>query len=456
MVADPSISWFGTAAVSELVKGGFFQNRSWGLYGEDIAFALRNALGDDIYESSILYGGYPVEGEGIVSTTLNTMMPGYMRSVINGIYALREGGKSTNNASDRFVDEVYTHWRTGFSEWIRNGRIGEPPTMETASKSAANMSFIRAVIQFAAPISASFDPVTRAATSYYADLVEMSNGDYDIAEKVMIDEWGVDALSFIGSNQKNIAGTAATLNDIKMLRKNTNLLEKIGRINSKYAGMLSTGYGDIAGTGSGPNDYSTEIAAIYKRMNFPGGSNNPITQKKTSDELQKTTEARVGWAEYQKAVDWRNAKMKEYGINSTYESRYETSGIKRIYDEMVQDVANDFPGWVDERDENRKDYWNGTIKTVEAIVENVDWRTYAYSTGNNKWEEIAFWVGKARNFKTEYNRPNNSDERKLQLKQQFSQFHYEFLQTASEEFDAFATRWLNNMPELDKEYVVTE
>ena len=327
--------------------------------------------------------------------------------------------------------------------------------METAAKAAGNMAFIRAVVQFNAPISATFDPVTRAATTYYADLVEMANGDYDIAQKVMMDEWGTDSLALVGSNQKNVAGVAATMNDIKVLRKNPNLLAEIGRLNTKYAGMLSSGYGDIAGTGSGPNDYSTEVASIYKKMKFPGGFNNIITQKKSNDELQKATEARVGWAEYQKAVDWRNAMMKQYGISSTYESRYEYSGIKREFDKMVQTVKDDFPGWVDERDENRKDYWAGTIVAIEKISQNIDWRTYAYSTGNTKWEEIAYWVGKARNFKDEYDRPNNSDERKLRLKQNFAQFHYQFLQTASEEFDAFATRWLNNMPELDTEFVVT-
>ena len=101
-------------------------------------------------------------------------------------------------------------------------------------------------------------------------------------------------------------------------------------------------------------------------------------------------------------------------------------------------------------------YWNGTIVAVEEIVNNLDWRTYAYSTKNTKWEEIAYWVGKARNFKNEYDRPNNSDERKMMLKQQFAQFHYDFLQTASEEFDAFSTRWLDNMPELDTEFVVSK
>jgi hypothetical protein len=456
MVADPSVSWFGTVGISELVKGGFFENQSWGKHGEDIALALRTTFGDDVYESSILYGGYPSEGNGYVGTAIQTILPGYFRSLLDATYALRDSGKIKAGASERYVDEVYTHFRKGYADWVANGRIGQPPTMQTAAKSAANMAFIRAVVQFAAPISATFDPVTRAATTYYADLVDAANGDYNVAQAMMEDDWGIDSLALVGSNRKNIAGVAATMNDIKALRNNPDLLKKIGNINTKYAGMLSSGYGDIAGTGSGPNDYSTEIAAIYKRMNFPGGFQSPITSMKTSEELKQSVEARVGWAEYQKAVDWRNSMMYQYGIGSVYETRYETTGIKRMYDEMVKDVETDFPMWVQDRNESRKDYWKQTIPAIEAIVDDTKWRSHAWSSGSNKWEEVAFWVSRARQFRDEYNAAINSDERKFALKQQFSQFHHDFLQTASDEFDAFATRWLNNMPELDKEFVVSE
>lgn len=456
MVADPSVSWFGTVVVSELVKSGLPKWSPWKVHGEDIAMALRSTLGDDIYESSVLYGGYPQEGSGYVGTAIQTILPGYLRSLMDAAYALRDGGQIKEGASDKYLDEVYTHYRKGYSEWVANGRVGQPPTMETAAKSAANMSFIRAIVQFAAPISASFDPVTRAATSYYADLVEAANGDYQVAQEMMEEDWGIDSLALIGSNRKNLAGVAATMNDIKALRNNKTLLEKIGRIDTKYAGMLSSGYGDIAGTGSGPDDYSTEIAAIYKKMNFPGLMNSPITQIKTDKELREGVEARVGWAEYQKAVDWRNSMMYQYGIGSTYETKYETSGIKRMYDAMVDDIVKDYPGWVGERKGAGKDYWDQTIPAIDAIVDDSDWRAHAWTSGTSKWEEIAFWVSKAKKFKSDYDAPINSDERKFALKQQFSQFHHDFLQTASDEFDAFASRWLNNMPELDTEFVVTE
>lgn len=458
MIADPSISWFGTAALSEIIDNGFNAPFGlWKVYGEDVAKSLRDTFGDDIYESSILYGGYPIEGKNLGEKVKNTMIPGYVQSLIDsgklpapikGIFSLIGLEKS-----ERFTDEVYSNFRKGFADWVANGRIGQPPSMDDAAKAAGNMAFIRSIVQFNAPISASFDPVTRAATAYYADLVEMANGDYDIAQSVMIDEWGIDSMALIGSNNKNLAGTAATFNDIKAIRNNEELLRKIGRYNTKYAGMLSSGYGDLAGSGSGPNDYSTEIASIYKRLGFPG-LGSPITEKKTRKEIADSTEARVGWAKYQQAVEWRNAKMYEYGIRSVYETSYETTGIKRKYNEMVKEVLKDYPGWAQERDENRQDYWNGLIPTIESIVDNDNWRTHAYESNSPKWEEIAFWVARARKFKTEYDSSITTQESKLALKRSFSQFHYQFLQTASDEFAAFSYRWLQNMPELDAEYVV--
>ena len=49
----------------------------------------------------------------------------------------------------------------------------------------------------------------------------------------------------------------------------------------------------------------------------------------------------------------------------------------------------------------------------------------------------------------------SSDARKADLKAQFSQFHYNFMQVASDDFSTFAARWLENMPELSTELVAS-
>jgi hypothetical protein len=240
------------------------------------------------------------------------------------------------------------------------------------------------------------------------------------------------------------------MDDLAVLRKNPELLAKLGRSNTKYAAMLSSGYGDL----SSSSEYSTEVAAIFKKLGYPG-YDTPITQKKTKEEVAKSVEARRGWFEYQKAQEWRDAKMAEYGIRSTSESMYERSGIKREFDKMVQVVIDDFPSWVTERKNINDEYWDATIPSIQKIVDDENWRAYSFSKGSPKWEEIAYWLEEAKAFNKAYEQQNNTDKRKLLLKQNFAQFHYDFLQTASEEFAAFAYRWLNNMPQLDTEFTVT-
>lgn len=447
MIADPSVSWFGSVGISELIKNGF-DNRLFKMYGEDIAQAMRNTLGDDVFENSVLYGGYPSQGSGLVDTTLQTIFPGYQKSFVDAIRLLM-GGEGSNRA----VDEILAQYKVAYSEWDRNGRVGNPPTPQQAAKSAGVMMLIRSAVQFGGPIATSFDPVTRAATSYYADLVEEFKGDYEMAQKVMIDQWGIDALALIGSNQRNNAGFAATRNDIKIIRQfgeQGGLLESVGRYGTKYAGMLSSGYDSDLTTNS---EYSTEVAAIYKRLKFPGEVDVAITSKKSVRDVKDEVEARRGWAEYQKAMEWRDALMYQYGIRSTQEVMYERSGIKEQFNRIVDDIADDFPGWVQAYNDNREDYWRGLIPTVEKIAEDTNWRSHAYKSGN-KWEEITFWLEQAKKFKEIYTETANTDDRKTRLKTEFAQFHYDYLQTASDEFAAFAYRWLNNMPELSEELAV--
>lgn len=444
MIADPSISWFSNVGLSTIIKNGFSLG-PWKIYGEDLVKAMRGALGDDVFESSVLYGGYPAAGEGAVDTALNAIFPGYGKSFSDAL-RLTFGGEG----SDRAMDETVAQWKTGYAEWKRNGAIGEPPTLETAAKSAAAMMFIRAFTQFGAPIATSFDPVTRSAITYYADLLEENGGDYEAAQKKMVEEWGIDSLALIGSGKKNTAGLTATMNDIKIIRNNPDLLKKIGRYGYKYIGMLSTGYDSDATVNS---EYSTEIAAIYRQLKIPGAASETVTRRKNDEEIRVETESRVGWYEYQKAQEWRDAMMYQYSIGSTQEVRYESSGIKQAYDNMVKTITRQYPGFTQTYNDTREDYWNGLIPTIEKVVGDTNYRSKAFQYGT-KWEEIAYWLEYAKEFKRLYDIPNQSEQSKFVLKQQFSQFHYDFLQESSEEFASFAYRWLNSIPELSEELAV--
>lgn len=439
MIADPSVSWFGSVEISQLIKDGInVPGGLWTVHGEDVAKALRNTLGDDFYENSVLYGGYPQEGTNVVLTAANAILPSYLRSAFNAVGIFKDG---------RFADDVNTMYKVAYAEWDRNGRVGSPPDYAKAAKAAGNMSFIKAVTQFVAPISTTFDPVTRAAMQYYSDSVKANNGDFRKAEQQMVDEWGVDSLAFIGSSNKNIAGVAANESDIKMLRNNKELLISVGRYDPKLAAMLSTGYGELT------DKYSTEVAAIYKNMNFPGGYNAIISQSKNSEEMRKTVEARRGWYEYQKATEWRDAMMYQYGIKTPSEARYTSSGIGSGFNEMVDNISKVFPGWAEVRDNNRNDFWRVTVPAIKQVTSNTAWMKHA-NKNTNKWNEIAYWIDQVSAWKTNYDMIGNSANRKQDARAQLAQFHYDFLQVASEDFATFSSRWLESMPQLTESLAV--
>ena len=441
MIADPSVSWFGGVTLSELIKNGFTAPGSlWKIHGEDISEGLRNTFGDDFYENSLLYAGYPIEGKNIFETTKNAILPAYLQSAI-------DSGKIPGFKSERFADDVNMFFRVQYSEWDRNGRVGSPPNMDAAAKAAGNMSFIRSIVQFIAPISTTFDPVTRAATQYYSDLVTQYNGDYDKAQEVFVKDFGVDGLAFIGSNRKNIAGVAANLSDIKMLRNNPELLESIGRYNTKFAQMLSTGYGDLT------DEYSTEVAAIYKRLNFPGGYNSPLTQQKSSEEVRASVEARRGWYEYDKLSKWRDSMMYQYGIKSTSEARYESTGIQAEFNRIVANIGTEFKGWADERQQGQKDFWNVTVPVLEEIISNQQWMNHS-GKQSNKWNEIAYYVQEIKQWKKEYDLVMNDPRRERDLRTRLSQFHFDFLQVASDDFDTFSAKYFESMPQLNPDSAV--
>lgn len=432
MIADPSIAWFGNVAVSALIKEQFNSPLWKGPQGEEVVSFLRKTFGDDFYENSILYGGYVAPGKNLAQTVVGAIKPGYMESLFP--------------SGERFADQVYTNWRVAYADWVKNGRNGVAPTMEQAEKSARNLNFIRAIVQFNAPISTTFDPVTRSAKDYYADLVDSFGGDYTKADAQFVEDWGIDAIAFLGSSQTNLGGLASTQADIRMMRKNTKLITAIGEIDPKFAQMMSSGYGDIS------SDYSPEIAEIFKNINFPG-TLTKMSSQKTDREVKQDVEARMGWAEYNQATAWRDAKMYEYGVTSTQQAGYTTYGIKAQFNAQVADIKAKYPGWVQARIDAGNEFWDKTFPALQAIAQDPTWRKYADKKDGGKWAEISYWIGQVSRFKEMYGSYGTSTARDEALKSSLANFHYQFVQQASDSFSVFASRWLESMPELDIEKV---
>ena len=438
MLSDPSISWIGGATLSSLINNSFGIDTPWKIYGEDLEKGLRSAFGDEFYETSLLYGGYPQEGGNLLKTVVGATLPAYQQSLFKAFGW---------DKSDRYWDGVYSNYRVAMNDWYRGGQVGEPPSLNDAAKAEGVINFIRAFVQFNLPISVTFDPVTRSATEYYSQLVEENQGDYDKADAQLRKEWGNDAIILVGSNRKNVANLSASYNDIKVIRDNPDLLEKIGRTNMKYANMLSTQYGEEL-----TNTYSSTIASIYKYLNFPGKSGTTITREKTEDEIQKDVEAKIGWAEFNAATQERDARMYELGITSTYDPRYELSGIQDDFKEREEYIAKKYPGWQDSRPKP-KDFYKEVLPVIQTILKDEKWMSHA-SKVNTKWEEIAMWTKQVEKFHKMYEEAGSSDARKYDLRATFSQFHYDFIQNASDEFGVFAARYLSSMPELDVSLVM--
>jgi hypothetical protein len=449
MIADPSVSWFGSATVSDLVTNGF-KLGPWEIYGEDISNFLRSQVGDDVYENSILYGGYPTAGGNLGEIALNTIKPGYLQSLLDAGAERIPFSPVANllklGNGDRWLDEVFIQYRVGYAEWDRNGRNGQPPTMATAARAAGNMSFIRSVLQFNMPISTQFDPVTRAATQYYSKLLEENNGDYDLAQRQMEADWGVDSLALIGSNDKNISGLSKNMTDLKFIRNNPKLMESLASINPKYTGMVSSGYDNLT------SDYSSEVAAIFRELNYPG-TLTKLSQKKTDVELAQDVSARRGWAEYRKATEYRDARMAEYGIKSTSQNAYQAVGIAADFEAKVGEIIKDFPGWVDDFNSRSKDFWKQTVPALETMLNDPNFRKTTYES-SPKWQEIEHWLGKAKEFKSRIDVTMVSPGLVSRTKADFAQFHWEFVQAASNDFASFSALWLETMPELDPTKVV--
>ena len=449
MVADPSVSWFGSAAISDLVTNGF-KAGPWEVYGEDISKYLRDLVGDKVYENSILYGGYPTAGGNLGETVLNTIKPGYLQSLLDAgaeripFSPIKNLLKLGNG--DRWMDEVLVQYRVGFSQWDREGRNGQPPTMATAARAAGNMAFIRSVIQFNMPISTQFDPVTRAATQYYSKLLEANNGDYDLAQRQMENEWGVDSLALVGSNDKNLSGLSKNMTDLKFIRNNPKLMESLATINPKYTGMLSSGYDNLT------SEYSSEVAAIFRELNYPG-TLTKLSQKKTDVEVAQDISARRGWSEYRKATEYRDARMAEYGIKSTSQTAYQAVGIADEFESQVAEISKDFPGWVDDFNSRSKDFWKQTVPALDTMLNDSNFRKTTYAS-SPKWQEIEYWLGQAKEFKSRIDVTMVSPGLISRTKADFSQFHWEFVQAASNDFASFSALWLENMPELDPTKVV--
>jgi len=445
MISDPSVAFFGSLGVSELMALTA-EHSFLGAYAEDIVKGMRESLGDSVFESSILYQGYPTEGETFVQRAANSMLPGYARSALDTVMAGVFGNTDGFMNDTRFASDMAANYKVAVAKWYRDGMQGTRPNVADSIQSTSLLYGLRAILQFNAPISTTFDPVTAAMTRYYGNAIDANNGDFKLADQQMVENFGIDALALIGSSSKNRAGFRNTNTDIKILRKNKDLVEKIfaDTANMELAGMLSDGYSDIT------KEYSTEVASIYKNMTYPG-TGVDLMETKGPEDLYIDPQVRMGWYEWGRATDWRDAKMREYGIKSTYSASYKTSGLYSKMKDLEAQVVAAYPAWDSVRRSAATDFWTQTMKVVNITVSNKKWMKQQTGANAEKWGEIAFWAEQANRFKQALDSLTASRQDTKPLKAAWAEWHNQYVAESGTEFALFANRWLDRMPELRDE-----
>jgi hypothetical protein len=145
--------------------------------------------------------------------------------------------------------------------------------------------------------------------------------------------------------------------------------------------------------------------------------------------------------------------MAEYGIKSTSQTAYQAVGIAADFESKVAEIVKDFPGWVDDFNSRSKDFWKQTIPALDSMLSDPNFRKTTYES-SPKWQEIEHWLTQAKEFKARLDTTMVSPGYVSRNKADFAQFHWEFVQSASNDFASFSALWLETMPELDPTKVV--
>ena len=447
MVGDPTVSWIGSILLSEAVKEGINLG-PLKANGEQIDAAIRNAVGDDVYEETILWQGRPISGTNFFSTLYQGMVPTYLKSLSSGTAALLFDSETGFFGDRRFAADVAANTKLDRSLKAETG--DRPSSPMEIIKATGYMALIKSLVQFGAMISVSFDPVTRAKTEEYQELLDLYNGDYRQAEDAFVKaNGGIGALALLGSSNDSVSGLAATLPDIQIYRKHGDLMyemfEATGMSDPGVAGLLSFGYGDD------DTEYNQMVAEIYRSNNFPETS-IPMLRGKSQEEWLVDPERRMGWYEWGKLVAFRDHVIEEQGLGSTAADAYRTSGLRDFVDGERDRLRNKYPAWGFHYDTVRSNFWSQTFEPLKVATDNAEWMSEAAKYGT-KWSEIADWVNAAENFYTYYqDAQRNSAGGRPDLKgrrEKFGAWHFQYVNNASPEFQAFAERWLSNIPELD-------
>jgi len=444
MVGDPSISWFANISLSSIVayiKELPFLKTS----GVEIAAWMRENLGDDVYERSIFYGGEPLDVSNFGDTLKSALTSGYQMSAVNTAnmaLGVTEQGLFTG---PNYAARVSAAIKMDAEDAINQGR--QPANPEQIVKGQAFSEFIRASLQFGWYPNIVIDTRTSAAMRLMANLTKQYNNDYDAAEREFVRLFGYPALAQLASQYEKTANTPSSMKSVRIIQQEDALLSRIEAITGspEYSGWMFQSYG------AEEDEYVGEARAFLRSSAYPGTS-EPLNNRRDSNQMQDAAMSRVGWYEFDALQNWRAGLMAQMGITSTQKKLYTTSGIRAEYEKRLAALRSRNVAWSAQYNQRQEDFWTQLFPAMREAVNDTGFvsrqsgripilpelRTWVDNMGalNALYEQAKFTTG--------------SENDNAFAKEAMLEWHYQFVDNASPEFQEFASRWLTIPEEPDR------
>lgn len=445
MIGDPSLSWVGVAALSEVIKKADLDVPVVGkITGEKIIEGLKNTFGEDFYNNQLIFQGNLAEGSNILATLAGQTVPATYKQVFAAAFG------SESNAM--LADEANRLYRVQYRDWMAGGQDPrDKPNYDEAIKQAKSVLWVRALWQLNTPLSTSFDPASREATQIYGKFMEKYVGNpdqYELATEEFVNTFGKESLALLGSSSERILGQAATLGDQQILRQHSGLIGDViaATGNPKSAAVLF--WENDTDADAKLTEYSSEIAAIQKQMKIPGTGGLPLTRPLTAQEIRTDIEQRIGWYEYGKLDQWRQAMMEQWGIESTGSSRYASTGVRAKFIAGENLLRERYPAWDQDRAFNRQGWYVNTGAALNTIVNNKKWMA---KQNSELWYQVSQFMEMSDTFRSSYETAT-TDAEMSSVRNSFETTYFAMLNQFGPKFGAFAARWLSSHPLLSTDF----
>lgn len=441
MLGDVGTSWFFNANLSEFLKMGEINTPIGRIDTVQVDRALRNALGDDIYENQILFGGRPAPGRNYLETLALSTVPSYARMIAATLPG-DPGERVAEEASRLIMVDVKNH-------------VGNSPDdnfnfrAEDYAKAARQVLLYRAFASFISPAQITWDTANREAMTLWVkhrDRYQPIYGSDKAAEMAtdkIVSLYGIETLALMGSGTKRNMSQPSTMEAYAVIRKygkKDGLIERAiaaGGNNPDVARMFFFDADDIQ------DEFQPLIQAIQKRQKVPG-TTTPVLEEKTPEETYNEAMIRMGRFEMEKLNLWRDAAIYELGITSTQDPRYLSTNLGPQYELAKQLIERRFPPFA-ARPLTIPEYESRVSKPLDIILNDPQWLKDNANT--EVWRELQVFQADSNEALRRYTF-NDSQADKDRIRQIFNQNYFAQLSGNSAEFRLFAAKFLSNHPLL--------